>query len=105
MNWEGNLYAESPDFGSYDPYIEPMPDPVYDQRSDEQYYGDITTPPEFIFEVSKTTPTSERRSSGNDPCSFSASPRRACGNNPYGSRGCASCVSCRKRKGKVLRNR
>jgi hypothetical protein len=23
------------------------------------------------------------------------------GNNPYGSRGCRSCITCRKRKGKV----
>jgi hypothetical protein len=31
-------------------------------------------------------------------------PKRLTGNNPYGSRGCASCITCRKRKGKVLRN-
>lgn len=28
-------------------------------------------------------------------------PRRLSGNNPYGSRGCASCITCRRRKGKV----
>lgn len=27
--------------------------------------------------------------------------RRPTGNNPYGSRGCESCVACRRRKGKV----
>jgi|SRR5579859_6081946 len=27
--------------------------------------------------------------------------RRPGGNNPYGSRGCRSCIPCRKRKGKV----
>jgi hypothetical protein len=27
--------------------------------------------------------------------------KRLGGNNPYGSRGCASCITCRKRKGKV----
>jgi len=27
--------------------------------------------------------------------------KRPHGNNPYGSRGCASCVACRRRKGKV----
>ena len=27
--------------------------------------------------------------------------RRPSGNNPYGSRGCESCVACRRRKGKV----
>jgi hypothetical protein len=30
--------------------------------------------------------------------------RRIGGNNPYGSRGCRSCITCRKRKGKVFRN-
>jgi len=27
--------------------------------------------------------------------------RRLIGNNPYGSRGCESCMACRRRKGKV----
>jgi hypothetical protein len=31
-----------------------------------------------------------------------SSPKRALGNNPYGSRGCLSCVSCRRRKGRVF---
>lgn len=108
MNWDGNYYAESPEFGNYDTYtsVNPMSDPLlYDQTSDGQYYGDIHTPPELNFEVSKMSPSHERRPSGDPASSYPVSERRASGNNPYGSRGCASCVPCRKRKGKVLRKR
>lgn len=37
------------------------------------------------------------------PSPLPPKPKRMAGNNPYGSKGCASCIRCRKRKGKVLR--
>jgi hypothetical protein len=97
MNWET---AYDGDIAQFDyipfPAMNPLTDlPDYEEKSEPAfYYGEITTPPSKTIFYESSTP----------PESTPPIHRRSSGNNPYGSRGCASCISCRKRKGKVLRN-
>jgi hypothetical protein len=97
MNWETTYDGDIAQF-DYNPFIamNSLPDPPdYEEKSEPAfYYGEITTPPPKTIFYGSSTP----------PESTPPIHRRSSGNNPYGSRGCASCISCRKRKGKVLRN-
>ena len=98
MSWEPQYDGDIVQLG-FIPFMtmNSLPEPpAYDEKSEPAfYYGDITTPPAKTNVYEPSTP----------PESTPPTHRRPSGNNPYGSRGCASCISCRRRKGKVLRKR
>jgi hypothetical protein len=89
-----DIWGTEPWFGYSGGYPQPSTYNVVDNVSPSDISKNVFNPPE------EAPPVYEQQA---PTASEPPEPKRPRGNNPFGSRGCASCIRCRKRKGKVLR--